>query len=135
MYACSIFLQIHLLLVNDIGMLWQTFDNQNQKGIFGIDSSCHVVNVVCLLSESFLTLYSIVVWSFRSHFSVVVFSHKIHQKSLILSWTVLVCLCKIHSIYSIHYKCVGGITVSIVAFQAADAGSTPGHRNMLFLNK
>ena len=135
MYACSIFLQIHLLLVNDIGMLWQTFDNQNQEEIFGIDSSCHVVNVVCLLSESFLTLCSIVVWSFRSHFSVVVFSHTIHQKSLILSWTVLVCLCKIHSIYSIHYKCVGGITVSIVVFQAADAGSTPGHRNMLFLNK
>ena len=30
-------------------------------------------------------------------------------------------------------KSDGGVTVSIVAFQAADSGSTPGHRK-IFLN-
>ena len=132
MYACSIFLQIHLLLVNDIGMLWQTFDNQNWEGIFGIYSSCHVVS---LLSESFLTLCSIVVWSFRSHFSVVVFSHTIHQKSLILSWTVLVCLCKIHSIYSIHYKCVGGNMPAQLSSKQLMRVQLPAIAICFFLNK
>ncbi len=29
---------------------------------------------------------------------------------------------------------VGGVTVSIVAFQAIDPGSTPGQRNLFLLN-
>ena len=30
------------------------------------------------------------------------------------------------------YKSVGGVTVSIVAFQAIDPGSTPGQRSLFF---
>ena len=34
-----------------------------------------------------------------------------------------------HSVFS---RRVGGVTVSMVAFQAADPGSTPGQRTCLF---
>ena len=35
----------------------------------------------------------------------------------------------------LHSQSVGGIAVSIAAFQAVDPGSTPGHRKLPFLNE
>ncbi len=34
--------------------------------------------------------------------------------------------------FSYHYRCVGGIVVSIAAFQAVDPGSIPGQRKDVF---
>ena len=35
---------------------------------------------------------------------------------------------KISTVHNLMYVSVGGVTVSIVAFQAVDPGSTPGQR-------